>query len=317
MTTTTAFRRALSIATGAVILAASATAVISHTGQTGAHATLTWTLAGGLFVGAIVVGSAWGEKRYALAIALMLALASGEIGNIGLSIESIVIRREADGKATRDAAAAHKHAAGELVKAEHAVAAANNASTAKSAEKGCKENCRKLLEAQVEIAMQDLARARALYGSNPPPSQSATALADRVGVPAWLLDVGLAVLLAIGANGLAATLVAYGAHATTAHSFPNPDTIPADELEDAKKALVPPRNRRHSQHKAQRPQRTNAIEAYVTTEVALGRAIPSQQSVAARFGVAKSTVCEIMQDMERRGLITRRREGRRTVSVKA
>ena len=113
MKTTTALRRLLSIGTGGAILAASASAVIAITGQTGSHATLTWSLAGGLFVGAIIVAAAWGERRRALAVALAAALAFGELGNIGLSIESIIIRREADGKATRQAAAAPKHAVGE------------------------------------------------------------------------------------------------------------------------------------------------------------------------------------------------------------
>lgn len=225
MTITNALRRALSIATGGIILAASASAIITHTGQHGAHATLTWTLAAGLFVGAIVVGAACSERRYALATGLVLALAAGEVGNIGLSIESIVIRREADTKATREAIAAHTHATTELIKAEAALATANKAAVTEAAKKGCQEHCRKLLEAQVEIAKQDLARARHLYGANPKPTQSASALADRVGVPAWVVDVVLAVLLAIGANGLAATLIAYGAHGSTAHSFPNPDTL--------------------------------------------------------------------------------------------
>lgn len=122
----------------------------------------------------------------------------------------------------------------------------------------------------------------------------------------------LAILLAIGANGLAATLIAYGAHGSTAHSFPDPDTIPAEELEDARKALVPPKNARVSDLRS--GAKKDQIEAYVTTEVALGRAIPSQQSVAKRFGVAKSTVCDIMQGMERRGMVSRHREGRRTVA---
>ncbi len=330
MTTLTALRRTVSIVTGGIILAASAAAVISHTGQHGAQAVLTWMLAGGLFVGALVIGPSIDERRYALAFALVAALAAGEIANIGLSIESIIIRRETETKSTREAEAAHAYAAGELVKAEAALAKANTASIAKSAEKDCASNCRKLLEAQIKIATDDLTRARLAYGANPKPAQSATALADRVGVPGWLVDVSLAVLLAIGANGLAATLIAYGAHGATSHSIPDPDTIPADELEEARRIFSTPKNSSpaprdlrsgreaaasRQQSPAQQVAKKNQIEAYVMTEVALGRAIPSQQSVAQRFDVAKSTVCEIMQAMERRGLISRRREGRRTIAA--
>ena len=315
MKTTTALRRLLSIGTGDAILAASASAVIAITGQTGSHATLTWSLAGGLFVGAIIVAAAWGERRRALAVALAAALAFGELGNIGLSIESIIIRREADGKATRQAAAAHKHAVGELVKAEEAVAAANRASVAKSAERDCRENCRKLLEAQIEIAKADLGRARQLFTSNPPPSASDTALADRVGLPGWLVDVVLAVLLAIGANAVAALLVAYGAHGSTAHSLPNPDTIPPAELDEARRLLVPPKNGAANGSPNRSPNGSDAISAYILTEIALGRAIPSQQGVAERFGVSRSTAHERFKALERAGLIVRRREGRCMVAA--
>lgn len=314
MKTTNALRRLLSIGTGGAILAASASAVIAITGQSGSHATLTWSLAGGLFVGAIIVAAAWGERRKALAVALAAALVLGELGNIGLSIESIIIRREADGKATRQAAGAHKHAAGELVKAEEALAAANRASVAKSAERDCRENCRKLLEAQIEIAKADLARARQLFTSNPAPSVSETALADRIGLPAWAVDVVLAVLLAIGANAVAALLVAYGAHGSpSAHSLPNPDTIPPDELDEARRILVPPKNGSPNRS----PNGSDPISAYILTEIALGRAIPSQQGVAERFGVSRSTAHERFVALEAAGLIVRRREGRRMVAVSA
>ena len=59
------------------------------------------------------------------------------------------------------------------------------------------------------------------------------------------------------------------------------------------------------------------VAAYVLTQVALGRAIPSQQSLAERFGLSKSTISERLRALERSGLIVRRREGRRTVTQRA
>lgn len=44
-----------------------------------------------------------------------------------------------------------------------------------------------------------------------PPSVSATPLADRTGIAPWALDLVLAALLSLGANGLAAALISYGA----------------------------------------------------------------------------------------------------------
>ncbi len=53
--------------------------------------------------------------------------------------------------------------------------------------------------------------AKAEVEANPLPA-SATPLADRLGLPAWALDLIMAGLLSVGANGLAGTLIAYGAH---------------------------------------------------------------------------------------------------------
>ncbi len=58
-------------------------------------------------------------------------------------------------------------------------------------------------EAKIKAAQGDVA-------ANPAPA-SATPLADRTGVPAWLIDLGLAALLSLAANGLGASLVAIGA----------------------------------------------------------------------------------------------------------
>jgi hypothetical protein len=107
--------------------------------------------------------------------------------------------------------------------------AADAAAVAKSAERGCVENCRRLLQAQVDAAASEVDAARAevaakrkrlevelqteyaaLKGLQIP--ISATPLADRLGLPAWFLDLLTAGLGSIAANGLACGLIAFSAH---------------------------------------------------------------------------------------------------------
>lgn len=54
----------------------------------------------------------------------------------------------------------------------------------------------------------EIEAAKAEAEANPLPA-SATPLADRISIPAWALDLIMAGLLYIGANGLAGTLIAF------------------------------------------------------------------------------------------------------------
>jgi hypothetical protein len=107
-------------------------------------------------------------------------------------------------------------------------AATDAAVVAKSAERGCVEN-RRLLQAQADAAEQEVTRARedmdrlkrdaetrvvnakAAVDALKPPA-SATPLADRLGWPAWMLDLLQSALGSIAANGLACFLMVFGAH---------------------------------------------------------------------------------------------------------
>ncbi len=60
------------------------------------------------------------------------------------------------------------------------------------------------------VKAAEVAKAEALVEANPEPA-SPTPFADRTGIAPWALDLLMAALLSIGANGLAATLVAFGA----------------------------------------------------------------------------------------------------------
>jgi hypothetical protein len=99
----------------------------------------------------------------------------------------------------------------------------------KSAARGCAANCRLLLQAQadqtnqeVEAARHDMAVHRTrleqavtdakteLAAFKAPPSPSP--LADRIGWQAWVLDLVMAGLGSLSANGLACLMMVFGSH---------------------------------------------------------------------------------------------------------
>jgi hypothetical protein len=113
--------------------------------------------------------------------------------------------------------------------AEAAKAAADAAVIAKSAERNCASNCRELLQAQVDSAQAELNAARAELASKraaaehelreasraleaTPALASATPLADRIGVSAWIIDLAQSALGSLAANGLACALLVFGTH---------------------------------------------------------------------------------------------------------
>jgi hypothetical protein len=126
----------------------------------------------------------------------------------------------------------------------------DTAVVSKSAERGCVENCRKLLQAQVDAAEQEVARAREEisraandadraianarreFEALPKPA-SAAPLADRLGWQSWVLDLVVAALGSVAANGLACFLILYGAHRAEERAqistTPSTDHCPAEK----------------------------------------------------------------------------------------
>ena len=116
-----------------------------------------------------------------------------------------------------------------LERATATKAAADQAVLLKSAEKGCRRECRALLDKAVDDAAAEvkaaraavdglrtkadaeLNAARAALAALKAPA-SATPLADRVGLPAWVIDLLGAALGSMAANGLACGLLAFSAH---------------------------------------------------------------------------------------------------------
>jgi hypothetical protein len=195
---------------------------------------------------ALAIGSAWAAERKGVARWLVIAILASEAFGFLSTAERLVVGREATQAPLRVAQEAFSDARQRVSDAAAALAAlsttsprldagtaakvaADAAVVAKSAERGCLTNCRALLQAQVDAASAEveqardeilllrqgaegtLAAARKAWGTMQAPA-SATPLADRLGVPAWLLDLLTAALGSIAANGLAVGLIAFAAH---------------------------------------------------------------------------------------------------------
>lgn len=237
----------LAVAVGLGILGTVAHSSIMASGGYGStSAPMTIALAAGLAVGAIAVGLAWRDRRRSLAMLLVLAIAAGEAWMLVQTAERILDRREAAQapiKAAADtldkaqarlgtataALAALPASSPRLEAAIRAKATADAAVLERAADKGCRENCRALLQAQVdaatseitaarsELAQQRMAREREVAEARTAlaaarPTVSATPLADRLGVAGWALDLSVAALASLAANGLGAFLLAFAAH---------------------------------------------------------------------------------------------------------
>jgi hypothetical protein len=220
-------------------------AIMASGGYDATGSPLTIGLACGLVAGAVVLGMCWRDRRYTLAILIVLGLVAGEGYALIVTAERTLAYRETKQAPLRLAAETRAKAAQRLADAELALARtadtprltralaakreADAAVVGKAAERGCASHCRALLEQQVAIAQQeinaaraevdkaraaaerDAAEAREGFAALPVPG-SASPLADRIGVADWKIDLTAAALASISANGLGAFLIAFAAH---------------------------------------------------------------------------------------------------------
>lgn len=235
----------LATPTGAGILAAATnTNVMATGGYFTSHAALVVALSVGVFAGARVIGAGVAGT---IAAAIIIALGAGEIYNLSATAERTVIERENGAAPLKDALAKHNAALAKLNEIESSkvgsarlsLALDNQAKARASYDLElrtggrCKQVCNGLkddaakADAEVSAAAEEAQRlhaanteaAKADVAASPLPA-SATPLADRLGLPAWALDLIMAGLLSVGANGLAGTLIAFGAHSTIKEDLP-------------------------------------------------------------------------------------------------
>lgn len=235
---------------GAGLLALSASsymAVMASGGIHSASAPALIAMAVILAVGAASIGHALAGRHMGIAIVIGLGMLAGECGAMIQTAQRVTAAREASRapmvalelkrKAALDELESAQQAKplpmdpSRLAAAEIAKVGAEKAVREKSAEKGCRENCRLLLQSAVGAAQREVEAAReavtrreldqlgaltkrieiakAVVAALPPP-QSATPLADYTGVPEWLYDVLEALALSLAINLPASALIALG-----------------------------------------------------------------------------------------------------------
>lgn len=237
--------RTLASICGLLILAAVAHATIVATGGYWTpQSYVTIAVAAGVGMAGILSGMAWSADRRSLAVWLVVVIAAGEAFGFISTTERLIVSREAAQAPLRVAEQDRAKAIERVTNAqivldqlpatsprlEAALATkslADQAVIGKSAERGCRENCRARLQAQVDSAAAEIEQARAELGKSrttakseltasrtalaaltAPPSP--TPLAERLGVAAWLLDLVHSGLGSLAANGLACGLLGRG-----------------------------------------------------------------------------------------------------------
>lgn len=201
------------MAAGGLILYLAAETTLAHLGQTtGPAANLMRALALGVAVGAVAIGLAWHHDRAFLAIMIAFALVAGEAYGLLSTAERMVAAREATQADARSATAERQAAEARVRAATGALMKANENAAGEAAKRHCARECRKLLEGAITKAGLELVAARAALEQIPAVTASATPLADRLGWPSWAVDLIQATLASLAANGLGASLIAFGAH---------------------------------------------------------------------------------------------------------
>jgi hypothetical protein len=338
----------LATATGVAILAASTNANVLQTGGWfSSHAMLVAALSLGVFAGARVVGSGVAGK---IGLVIIAALVAGEAFNFSATAERIVVERENGAAPLKDAKAKHDQVVTKLhdlavvqipTTARVALAKQTKASADAAYEKElreggrCKTICDSLKadadKAQAEVIaalseaeqmhQAEIEAAKVEVEANPLPA-SATPLADRLGIPAWALDLIMAGLLSVGANGLAGTLIAFGAHSVVAlkettgvKSVPHFESAQTDfdptYAENVVRFFRPDDGGLSVKPAPDRPKRPGPSGGITKSEalddlmqrLADGRTIGSQEQLASDWSRPKQTVSDWMREWRRIGVI--------------
>lgn len=324
---------------GAGILTMSTNANVMTTGgYFTSHAGLVIALSAGVFAGARVVGSGVAGK---IGLVIVAALIAGEAFNFSATAERIVVEREAGAVPLKDAAAKHTAALEKLRRIETGRAISPRLLLASEAKKAadaaydkelreggrcltiCKGLKAKADAAQTEVVaaiteaesmkVKSIEAAKAEVEANPLPA-SATPLADRLGWAPWVLDLVMAGLLSIGANGLAGTLIAYGAHGSVSDAGQSDFSVSEDDFEDLKAMVsgdlpdpTPPKPRKRK--KLQTVSGNNVISfqqhPVVKALKSNGGSVESNQQLANLMSVSKGESSKRWQEIEDQLVVTR------------
>ena len=220
---------------GGILAATTNATIVANGGYASSQALVVLALSAGVFAGAMAIGGQRVPRAFGLAI--IAALVAGEAYNLMTTAERAIVAREASAAPLKGLAANRLAAIAALAALETAEPSSARLSLARSnlvdaraaveaeaKDIRCGKECKRkqaladdaaqaveaaLPGADAEHALA-IKAAKAELAANPLPA-SATPLADRLGWQAWVLDLALAALLSVGANGLAGVLIAFGA----------------------------------------------------------------------------------------------------------
>lgn len=203
--------RLVAIAASGFLLLSIANGTAQATKATGADLDAIYALALGVFVTAGIIGIAISAKRYALGGFLIFCLLCGEGYNFVKTAEREIASRETTQSATDTVLLSRETMRGTIKDAKAELTKAQQAVRDNAAAKSCLANCVLALGNAVIAAQAALDDANAEYAKTTRPP-STNGLAERSGFAAWMIDLLAAALKSLAMNGLAAGLVAFGAH---------------------------------------------------------------------------------------------------------
>lgn len=237
------FRVVFGLVGCAIIGATAYVTVTANGGFASPQAPLTIAVACGVAVASIAFGVAIARRKWGFVFAFAVVLLAGETAGMLATGERVLANRDSVVEPIRlakikrdqaesrliDAKKVHITTTQRLDAAMKAKDLADAAVASEASKKTCVSNCRALLNKAIEDASAEVRAARAELEEQQraaanevqsaktaldalPPPKSETLLADKLNMQGATLDLILAALWSLGANGLGATLLAWAVH---------------------------------------------------------------------------------------------------------
>ncbi len=223
-------RRGLAIIAGVAAIAAAASLNVTHLVEGGQPLWSPITgavlaLALGAVAAALVASEAWRSGRRTLAWCLVLSVVAGEGFGLVMGAERLLSAREERLRAAASTNTARWTATVRFESASAALAAAEAATLKEAGRGGCKGACQ-ALQAEADRARERLEKASSVLVGTPAEKNKAL-LATTLGLPPAAVEIVPALLFSVALNGLAFTLLAFGAHMPMPTLAPTPP-LPAE-----------------------------------------------------------------------------------------
>jgi hypothetical protein len=226
-------RRSLAISAGVTAIAASAALNVTHLVDGGQPLLSPMTgavvaLALGAVAAALVASEAWRSGRKLLAWCLVLSVVAGEGFGLIIGAERLLFAREERQRMATEVNTTRWIAVVRVESASSTLVATQAAVLEEARRGGCKAACQ-ALQAEAEQARQRLEAANRVLEAAPA-EKNAALLATALGLPPALLEIVPALLFSAALNGLAFTLLAFGAHAPTQNIVAAPTEIAGAQM---------------------------------------------------------------------------------------